>query len=170
MPKPELSEAPEYYHSYIRLVEQNDLVQGLIMNGNETVDILKSIPERSGDYRYAEGKWSIKELLAHVIDSERVFAYRALSFSRKDQSELPGYEQDDWVVETNASHRKLYKMIDEFNNVRASMIDLFSSMTKEMLKRGGKANGNFMSVNAIGFIILGHEIHHRTILADRYFS
>ena len=105
-----------------------------------------------------------------MIDAERVFAYRALSFSRNDQNNLPGFEQNDWVDESNAENRKLYTLIAEYTNVRASTTDLFSSFTTEMLARTGVASGHPVSVNALGFIIAGHEIHHSNILKERYFS
>ena len=170
MAKPHLSEIPEFYQGYIKAVEYDELIPGLISSGNETIDLLKSIPEASANYRYAEGKWSIKELVAHMIDSERVFAYRALSFARNDTTELPGFEENEWAQEMNAEARKLYKLIEEYNNVRASTIDLFSSFSQDMLNRCGVANGSTMSVNAIGFMIIGHETHHRRILNERYFS
>ncbi len=170
MSKPDLSEIPSFYQNYVMAVEYDDLTKGLVISGNETTDLLKSIPEASGDYRYEEDKWTIKQVVAHMIDAERVFAYRALTFSRNDKTSLPGFEQNDWAVETNAENRKLYRLMEEFNNVRASTIDLFGSFTSEMLNRTGIASGNSMSVNAIGFILLGHEIHHRNILNDRYFS
>ncbi len=170
MPKPDLSEIPSFYQNYVRGVAYDDLTKGLIISGNETTDLLKSIPEKSGDYKYETDKWTIKQVVAHMIDAERVFAYRALTFSRNDNTSLPGFEQNGWVAEANAGNRKLYRLIDEFNNVRASTIDLFGSFNPEMLNRTGTASGNVFSVNAIGFILLGHEIHHRNILNERYFS
>ncbi|MEQ8926012.1 MAG: DinB family protein [Fulvivirga sp.] len=170
MSKPSLSEIPEFYQKYVNAVGYDDLIPALINSGNETIDLLKSIPEKSAGYRYAEGKWSIREVVAHMIDAERVFAYRALRFSRNDKTQLPGFEQNDWAVEANAENRKLYKLIEEYNNVRASTIDLFGSFNEEMLKRVGNANGSQMSVIALGFIIVGHETHHRKILNERYFS
>lgn len=170
MQKPSLSEIPAYYQPYVNLVEFNDLIQGLIQGGNATLDLLKSIPEKSGDYKYAAGKWTIKEVVAHLMDSERVFAYRAMTFARNDKTDLPGFEQNDWAQQTNAENRRLYKMIDEYNNLRASTIDLFGSFNEEMLTRSGTANGTGISVRGIGFVILGHEIHHCNILNERYFS
>ncbi|QSE98003.1 DinB family protein [Fulvivirga lutea] len=170
MSKPDINEIPEFYQKYVQAVNYTDLIPALINSGNETIDLLKSIPEKSADYKYAEGKWTIRQVIAHMIDTERVFAYRALRFSRNDKTQLPGFEQNDWAVETNAENRKLYKLIEEYNNVRASTIDLFGSFNEEMLKRVGNANGSEMSVNALGFIIVGHETHHRNILNERYFS
>lgn len=170
MPRPDIAEIPVFYQGYVRAVENDNLIQALILGGNETIDLFKSIPEKSGDYRYADDKWTIKQLIAHVIDTERVFAYRALTISRNDKTSLPGFEQNDWALETNAENRKLYKLIEEFNNVRASTIDLFSSFNDEMLARVGTASGYPISVNGIGFIIAGHDVHHRNILNDKYFG
>lgn len=170
MAKPDLISIPSFYQKYVESVEGEELIPALINSGNLTIDMIKSIPETSGDYRYAEGKWSIKEVLIHMIDAERIFAYRALRFGRNDKTELPGFEENDYAVASNASARKLYKILEEFNNVRAATIDLFSSFSDEALARTGSANGAEMSVNAIGFVIVGHETHHRKVLSERYFS
>lgn len=170
MAKPNLSTIPDFYKNYVRNVEEEDLIPALINNGNLTIDLIKSIPEASGNYRYAEGKWSIKEVLSHMIDAERIFTYRALRFARNDKTELHGFEENDYAPESNAENRKLYKILDEYNNVRASTVDLFSSFSEEMLNRTGVANGNEMSVRAIGFVIAGHDAHHRRVLNERYFS
>lgn len=170
MPKPLASEVPAFYQPYVDLVENDDLIPALVMGGNHFIDLLKSIPEASGDYKYADDKWTIKQLVTHLIDAERVFAYRALTFARHDTSALPGFEQNEWVLESNADNRKLYQIISEYTNVRAATTDLFSSMTSEMLSRTGVASEHEISVNAIGFIIAGHEIHHSNILNERYFS
>lgn len=170
MAKPDLISIPSFYQKYVESVEGEELIPALINSGNLTIDMIKSIPETSGDYRYAEGKWSIKEVLIHMIDAERIFAYRALRFGRNDKTELPGFEENDYAVASNAGARKLYKILEEFNNVRAATIDLFSSFSDEALARTGSANGAEMSVNAIGFVIVGHETHHRKVLSERYFS
>ncbi|ELR71054.1 hypothetical protein C900_03184 [Fulvivirga imtechensis AK7] len=170
MAKPDLSSIPDFYKNYVRNVQEEDLIPALINNGNLTIDLIKSIPEASGNYRYAAGKWSIKEVLAHMIDAERIFAYRALRFARNDKTALHGFEENDYAPESNAENRKLYKILDEYNNVRASTVDLFSSLSEEMLNRTGTANGNEMSVYAIGFVIAGHDAHHRKVLNERYLS
>ena len=170
MAKPPLSEIPEFYQKYVQAVQYDELIPALINSGNEMVELMKSIPEASGDYKYGPDKWTIKEVLTHIIDAERVFAYRALRFSRNDQTELPGFDEQLWTPESNASNRKIYKIIEEYNNLRASTVDLFGSFSADMLKRRGSANGSFMTVQAIGFVIVGHETHHRKILNERYFS
>ena len=120
------------------------------------------------NYRYAEGKWSIKEILVHMMDGERVFCYRALRFARNDATELPGFEENDWVPNSNANNRKLRSIFREYAAVRSSTIELFSNMDKEMLNRSGVANGNPISVRSILFVIAGHELHHMRIILERY--
>ncbi|MBL6447417.1 DinB family protein [Fulvivirga sp. 29W222] len=170
MAKPNLLSVPSFYQKYVERIDEEELIPALINSGNLTIDMIKSIPEASGDYRYAEGKWSIKEVLVHLIDAERVFAYRALRFGRGDKTELSGFEENNYAIASNANTRKLYKIIEEYNNVRAATIDLFSSFDVEALARTGLANGSEISVNAIGFVIAGHETHHRNVLSERYFS
>ena len=169
MAKPTIT-VPSFYQGYVDLVEEDNLIQALIVNGNESLERFRSIPEQSGNYAYANGKWTIKEVLAHIIDAERVFAYRALRFARNDKTELPGYEENDYTPESNAGSRKLYKICEEFANLRASTIDLFGSFDEEMLSRSGIASGGEMSVAALGYIIVGHELHHNKILLERYLS
>ena len=170
MAKPKLEIVPEFYQGYIAGIEDEKLIPALINHGNITMDLLKSIPEASGPYRYEEGKWSIKQMLVHIIDSERIFAYRALAFARNDKTSLPGFEQNDYVDASFADDRKLYQILEEFGNVRASTIDLFSGFNEEVLLREGTCNGYAMSVNTLGYLIIGHEAHHRRILKERYFS
>ena len=170
MAKPNINTIPEFYKNYVMAVEYDELIPALINGGNAAIDLFISIPEKSADYSYAAGKWSIRELIAHMIDAERVFAYRALWFARNDKSELPGFDENEWARDMNIEPRKLYKLIAEYNNLRASTIDLFESLSKDMLERSGNANGSIMTVNAIGFIIAGHEKHHLNILQERYFS
>lgn len=169
MPKLNLT-LPTFYQRYVDQVQGDQIVPALITNGNETLDLIRSISEKSGAYAYDEGKWTIKELIAHMIDSERVFAYRALRFSRNDTTALPGFEENDWAPEANANNRRLYKIAEDFANLRASTVDLFGSFSEQMLQRKGTASGVEMSVETIGFVIVGHEIHHRKILIERYLS
>ncbi|UII34047.1 DinB family protein [Fulvivirga ulvae] len=170
MARPDLLSIPPFYRKYVESVEEEDLIPALINSGNLTIDLIKSIPEASGDYRYALGKWSVKEVLVHMIDAERIFAYRALRFGRNDKTELPGFEENDYAIASNAGARKLYKILEEYNNVRAATIDLFGSLDEEALARTGFANGTEITVSGIGFVIAGHETHHRNVLNERYFS
>lgn len=164
------SDLPVYYQRYLDLVEYTNLPQALILGGNEMLDFIHSIPEKSADYAYAPGKWTIKEVISHMIDAERVFAYRALRFSRNDKTEIEGFDENAWAPESNAKSRRLYKIAGEYANVRAASVDLFSSFNDDMLARTGVANGLEMQVSTLGFLIAGHERHHLNIVKERYFS
>jgi len=163
-----LETIPPFYKNYVKQLEDSDLLTALRISGFRMMEMVHSIPEKKNDYRYAEGKWSIRELLCHLQDAERIFAYRALRFARNDKTQLPGWEENDYAPQANADGRSLKKIADEMQHLRSSTIDLFESFTEEMLVRKGVANKNEVSVAAIGFIIAGHETHHRGILKERY--
>jgi len=163
-------ELPDFYQRYVDKVAFENLTQALIISGNETLDLIRSIPEKSGAYAYDKGKWTIKEVVAHIIDAERIFAYRALRFARNDSTQLAGYDENSYTPESNANNRTLYKLAEEVANVRASTSDLFNSFSEEMKQRKGYADSIEMSVEALGFVIVGHETHHREILLERYLS
>lgn len=163
-----LDTIPSFYKNYVKQVEQSDMLTALRISGYRTLELVHSIPEKKMDYRYADGKWTIRELLCHIIDAERIFAYRALRFARNDKTNLPGWEENDYAPEANAANRSLKKIADEMQHLRVSTIDMFEGFTEEMLMRKGTANNNEMSVVALGFIIPGHETHHRNILKERY--
>lgn len=159
----------EYFNHYINLVKDNDNLIDVLENTHlNTNGLLDLITEDQGDYAYDEGKWTIKELLIHLIDTERIFCNRALRFARNDKTDLPGYDHDDYVQYSNAKNRTICDIQKEFNLVRAASIALFKSFSDEMLERTGTANGNKLTVLAIGFIIGGHEVHHTNILTERY--
>jgi uncharacterized damage-inducible protein DinB len=143
-------------------------VQILDQQLKETLALLAEIPESRAGYRYAEGKWSIKELLGHVIDSERIFAYRALRFGRNDSIAIEGFEQDDYVATGGFDNRTLVDLAGEFEHVRRATIDLFRGFPEEAWRRAGIASENSVSVRALAFIIAGHERHHRDVLRSRY--
>ena len=145
-----------------------DLFDALRQSSKITLDLVRSIPEAKGEHRYAEGKWSIKELLAHMIDVERIMAYRALRFARNDKTDLPGFEENDYAPEANAHARTIAQLANEMERLRATTIDMFESFTPEMLKREGTANKNHLTVLVLGYVIPGHETHHRKILVERY--
>ncbi len=170
MSKPRTEHIPQFYQRYIDAIDYDDLIPALINGGNVTVELLRSIPEATADYRYAEGKWSIREVVSHMMDAERVFCYRALTFARNDKTELPGFDENAWALEANAGGRRLYKLIEGYVNLRASTVDLFGSFSAEMLERTGTASGVLISVNTFGFLISGHEKHHYNVLEERYLS
>ena len=132
------------------------------------LELVHSIPEAKKDFTYAPGKWTVRELLCHIMDAERIFCYRALRFARNDKTPLSGFEENDYAPQANAAGRPLAKIATDMAHLRNSSIDLFESFTPEMLTRKGLANNNELSVAALGFIISGHETHHRKILMERY--
>lgn len=144
------------------------MLEALEQSGKQTIALLSAIPEDMGEYRYEKGKWSIKELICHMMDAERIFAYRALRFARNDQTELPAFEENDYAPQANAHARSLKQLITEVENLRRTTLDLFKSFTPEMLQRKGPANKNIVSVINIGYIISGHETHHRNVMNERY--
>jgi hypothetical protein len=168
MTTPQLETLSPFYKGYVEHVKHLDVMDALKQSSAETLKLLKTIPEAKGEFRYAEGKWTIKELLAHMIDVERIMAYRALRFARNDKTDLPGFEENDYAPEANAQGRTIEQYADEMNRLRLTTIDLFNSFTPAMLIREGTANKNKLSVLNLGYIIPGHEIHHRLVLSGRY--
>jgi uncharacterized damage-inducible protein DinB len=168
MIKPDLPSVPPFYQGYVSLVKDNDLFDNLERSISLTQQLLRNIPEEKGDYAYAPGKWTIREVLCHVIDSERVFAYRALRFARNDKTPLAGFEEKDFAPEANAHNRTVADIAAEMGRLRTTTIDLYRSFSSEMLQRAGSANNTIISVLNLGFVIPGHETHHRRILSERY--
>ncbi len=166
--RPQASEYASYYEGYISKVPDGDVVGTLSKQLNETLALIKSIPEARGEFRYAEGKWSIKQLIGHVIDSERVFTYRALRFGRGDATPLAGFEQDDFIRGADFNKRTLSDLADEYEHVRRATISLFASLEENAWDRRGAANDNEVSVRALAFITAGHERHHVEILKAKY--
>jgi uncharacterized damage-inducible protein DinB len=166
--KPAPTEHAPEFSKYVTLVAEGDIIQTLEQQIEDTLSLLRTIPADKANFRYAPDKWSVKELLGHLIDSERIFSYRALSFARNDQTPLPGYEQNDYVREGNFDRRNLADMADEFATVRRATIQLFRPLTEAEWLRRGKANENEASVRALAYIIAGHELHHMGVLRSRY--
>jgi DinB superfamily len=167
--KPDGTEYLPYYGRYISLVPDGEILPVLGQQLDETLTLLRSIPESQAGFRYAPDKWSIKELVGHVIDAERIFSYRALCFARNDRTPLPGYEQDDYIRNASFDDYPLGELADEFESVRRSSIFLFRHLEREAWMRRGVASENEVSVRALAYIIAGHEMHHREILRSRYF-
>ena len=166
--RPNTNEYGAYYQGYIDKVPAGTIVDNLKKSIAETKAVILSIPESKGDYAYAEGKWTIKELLSHMIDVERVMSYRAMCVARNDKTSLPGFDHDNYVVESNASARTIVDLMEEFAAVRMATVLQFQHFTDKMLIRIGTASENPVSPRALGFIILGHEAHHMSILKERY--
>jgi uncharacterized damage-inducible protein DinB len=156
------------YAAYIKLLEDVNLIEELEISLHEFIKFVQNIPMDKFDYRYAEGKWTIKEIIQHLIDTERIFSYRAMRISRNDKTPLPGFEEDDYVINTNANGRNLQELLTEMALVRQSTIALFKSFSEEQLKRMGFASNNPVSVRAIGFSTIGHQKHHQKIFQERY--
>jgi uncharacterized damage-inducible protein DinB len=168
--KPAVTEYPQYYEPYIKAVKENDLLDALRNNLEVFNQLVSDIPIEKGDYRYAEGKWTVKEVLMHVTDVERIFAYRALTFARNDKNELPGFDEDAYVPYYQAEKRTIFSIEDEFESLRNANIALFKSFDEETLNRKGMANRNMMSVRSVGFMLAGHAAHHVKVVRERYLN
>ena len=168
MQRPDPSEYHEYYHRYIDKVPDGDVIVLLSTELERTLALLGRVSSERADYRYQPGKWSIKDVIGHVIDSERTFAYRALSFARNDPASLPSFEQEQYARFSNASRRPLRELAEELECVRKSNVLLFKSFDEDMWTRRGIASDVSFTVRTFPYIIVGHEIHHRRVLEERY--
>lgn len=166
--RPQNSESPAYYQKYFALVKEVDLLTALENTMNDSVNFFNSIPAIKENFRYANGKWSIKEVLSHIIDTERIMSYRCLRFSRKDATELPGYDENLYAPNANAGNRNLMDMIDEYIAVRKASISLFSYLTDEMLDFTGSANNLKVSARMMAWMMTGHNIHHCNVIKEKY--
>ena len=168
MTRPQLETLPAFHRGYVDNVKDLDMLDALRTALQSSLKIIRAIPETNGEFRYETGKWSIKEVLTHMMDVERILSYRALRFARNDKTDLPGFEENDYAPEANAHSRTIAQLADEMSRLRTTTLDLFSSFTDKMLKREGIANKNHLSVVNLGYIIPGHELHHLRILQERY--
>jgi DinB superfamily len=168
--RPEAGEYAAYYEKYVSLVPGDDATGALEAQRVQTMQLFAGRSERDGNFRYAPDKWTVKEVLGHVSDTERIFTYRALRIARGDQTPLPGFEQDDYVRSGGFNERPLASLVEEFAYVRSASLALFRSLGPEAWLRRGTASKNEVSVRALAFITAGHELHHRQILKERYFS
>jgi uncharacterized damage-inducible protein DinB len=169
MIRPEATEYPEYCANYISKVPGSDVLSVLESQRLQMLQLFAGRSERDGSFRYAPGKWTVKEVLGHITDTERIFTYRALRFARADQTPLPGFEQDDYVRSGGFGERTLAGLAEEFGAVRSASIGLFRSFNEDAWPRRGLANQKEMTVRALAFMTAGHQIHHRIILEERYF-
>ena len=162
------SEYVSYQMNYIKLVSEQNILKGLINQKEEMIHFFKSIPVFKQEYKYAEDKWTIKDLLLHLIDAERIFTYRALRIARNDSTALPGFEENDYVITANANEREFESLLKEYIIVREATISLFENFSDiDLLKLGTTSNAS-VSVRGIGYCILGHELHHKNIIIERY--
>ena len=166
--RPDSSEHSEYSARYVALVPGDDILSALGTEHAATMALFRTITEEQSLHRYAEGKWSIREVCVHLSDAERIWAYRALRFARGDETELPGYEADDYVPRAAVDSRSWSSLVEEFAAVRGATMPLLRNLPAEAWLRRGLADGQPASVRGLAYIIAGHEIHHRNILKERY--
>jgi len=166
--KPNKDDTPIYYHYYIDLIEENDLMYALIESKKTLLEDLNSIPSELENYAYAEEKWSVKEVIRHIIDTERIFQYRALRFSRLDNTDLAGYDENKYIDNSKNLSYSLADLAEEFEHVRNATVHLFKGLTNEMLDFKGTANNTQVTTRGIGFMIVGHQLHHLKVLKERY--
>lgn len=166
--RPQHDEYGEFYEGYISLVDEPNVIQSLIQQGQKVYAIIRQLSEDKANHRYADDKWSVKEIIGHLIDTERIMAYRALCISRGEETSLPGYDHEAYIKEGNFEQRSLQSLSAEYDALRNANVSMFSSFTKEQLLRKGTANDATVSVRALAFIIAGHEKHHLNILERKY--
>jgi len=164
----DLSRVFEYYHKYINLASNDDLKTALEKHQVKLLSFLKGIPKKKWNYRYAEGKWSIKEVVQHIIDAERVFTYRALCFARKDQTPLPSFDENTFAANSKAQDRNKKDLLKELKIVQSSSAQMFDSFDEEQLNQSGIASEKPTYVKGIAYIVVGHSLHHKNILEERY--
>ena len=169
MKRPEAGEYAEHYATYISKVPGTNVLGILESQRLHMSQLFAGRSERDGNFRYAPGKWTIKEVLGHITDTERIFTYRALRIARGDQTPLPGFEQDDFVKNGGFAARTLADLVEEFAAVRGASVALFRSFDDQAWSRRGVASQKQVTVRALGFITAGHQIHHRMILEEQYF-
>ncbi len=166
--RPQPNEYAAFYETYVSLVPGTDIFGVLEAQGMLMTQLLGARSEREGNFRYAPDKWTLKEVVGHVTDTERIFAYRALRISRNDKTPMEGFEQDDYVKNGGFNDRTLVDLAGEFSQVRSATLSLFLGLGGDAWQRRGVANKNEVTVRALAFIIAGHELHHRRILEEKY--
>lgn len=166
--RPAEGEFVPYYGKYIALVPDGDLIELLARHADETIALLRQQPPEMADHAYAEGKWTVKEVLGHLCDAERIFSYRLLRIARSDETPLAGFDENSYVPAGQFNERTLESLLQEFVAVRQATITLIGGLPDEGWSRGGIANNDAISARAIAYIIAGHELHHRNILLTRY--
>jgi hypothetical protein len=168
--RPDPAEYAFYFARYVDLVPAGDIIAILEDQMVSTAALLAGLTEAQGGHRYAPAKWTLKEVVSHVADSERVFCYRALRFARGDSTPLPGFDQDSWVPEAACGQRTLVDIAEELRSVRAATLTFVRSLTDPMVLRGGTASDNPLTVRSLAYIIAGHELHHLRVLRERYLA
>lgn len=170
MDRPTPEEYPEYYNQYLNLVKEGDIINILEEQSLYVQKFIASIPEEKGDSTYGFGKWTIKEIFGHLIDSERILTYRALRIARRDKQPLPGYEQDDYIKNAKYYRKTLKEIADEMLLLRAANLKFFQSFDSEDMIQRGVANDQELTVRAILYILAGHELYHINFIKDNYLN
>ena len=166
--KPLPGEYAPFYKSYVEQVGEDDVLEKLSSSRKKTYDFFLSIPPEKADFAYAEGKWSVKEVLGHLIDTERIMAYRLLRFARADHHPLAGFNENFYASKANSKNRDLEDLANEFSDLRKANLYLYQNLDEEQLRRKGTASNAIVSVKALLYIIAGHELHHLKIIRERY--
>jgi hypothetical protein len=165
---PETTEYNEYYERYVSKVADGDIVETLEKQPSELKDLFQNVDEERGTYAYEDGKWTLKEVLSHLIDGERIFGYRALRISRGDETPIEGFEQDGYIENSNANNRCFAELLEEFELQRRSNLLLIKNLSDEGTRRMGTASGFPISVRGLVYIMAGHVRHHQAIFKDKY--
>jgi hypothetical protein len=168
--RPSADEYAPFYETYVSLVPEGDVVGTLARQLEETLVLLRNVPAAREDFRYEPGKWSVKEVVGHMTDAERIFSYRALCIARGDKANLPGMDQDDYMSNATFGKRRLGDLAAEFEYVRRATLSLLRHLNEEAWLRRGTANDNEVSVRALAYILAGHEAHHVNVLRERYLT
>jgi hypothetical protein len=166
--KPQTNEYAPYYEKYVSLVPEGDVVETLERQLDDTLALLRGVTQERAGYRYAPGKWSIKEVVGHIIDTERIFSYRALAIARGERQPLPGMDQDEYMAGANFDELTLAGLLEQFEHLRRANVLMLRGLSGEAWTRRGTASDNEVTVRAIAYIIAGHEAHHVKILRERY--
>lgn len=166
--RPDLSRVAPFYHNYINQVKEDDILKAFSRYTPATIEFFEKIPAEKYDYRYAEGKWTIKEVLQHIIDAERVFSYRALRFARKDTTPLPGFDENLFAENAKADTRNWQDLIEEFKAIRKASEYMFISFDEDQLQSNGTASNTPTYVLGVGYILIGHVVHHMNVIKERY--
>jgi uncharacterized damage-inducible protein DinB len=170
MSRPAMDTYPSHFEPYVKLVSEEDLKSALKNQSSEAENFFKTISEEQSFHRYAEGKWTLKEVLQHIIDAERVFTYRALAFARGDKNNLPSFDENGYAANSRANERSWQDLISEFSANRKSSEMLFNSFSEEVLDNSGSSNNHPVTVRALGYITVGHLTHHLNIIKERYLT
>jgi hypothetical protein len=170
MSRPQPAEYDAYYEKYVSLVPENEVITALAAQPDELGQLFNHVPEEKGTFAYADGKWTVKESLSHIIDAERMFAYRALRISRGDKTPIEGFEQDGYIENSHANRRSIVELLNEFRLLRDANVLFFRNLEAGDWLREGTANNVTVSVRSLAWIMAGHIRHHVAIFQERYFT